>query len=326
MSAIDLGEGRNGWIRASKIPQFLSRFDWSKMTVVCHNAAFDGFILSYHYGVHPSRFICTLSMARALYPDERLSLEAFAQKFELGAKSVPYGEMDGVHPNNMSESLLKECGLGAANDCAVTMRLLRQLLADGFPRGELLIASLTVQMFTNPRLIGYVEMLNSLQQDELDKRTELLAALQASPKDIGSTIKFKALLEAQGVEVAMKPGKNGLIPAFAATDPFMQELLEADETTIRALAEARVAVKSNIRGTRAERLAAAAGRGALPVYLKYFGATRTGRWSGGDRVNWQNFPRSAELSECISAPLGHRLIICDMAQNLELCGGAVEHA
>ena len=52
----------------------------------------------------------------------------------------------------------------------------------------------------------------------------------------------------------------------------------------------------------------------MPVYLKYFGAKRTGRWSGGDKANWQNFPRSGELGKCISAPAGCQLIVCDMSQ------------
>jgi DNA polymerase bacteriophage-type len=52
----------------------------------------------------------------------------------------------------------------------------------------------------------------------------------------------------------------------------------------------------------------------MPVYLNYFGARRTGRWSGGDSANWQNFPRTGELGECISAPKGEPLIIADAAQ------------
>jgi hypothetical protein len=196
-------EGENGWVRAGEIPAFLARFDWNNTSVLCHNAHFDGLILSHHYGVHPSRFVCILSMARALYPDYKLSLEALAQKFRLGVKSVPYGRMDGIHPTAMSEALLIECGLGAANDCAVTMRLFKQMLADGFPENELPIVDLTVQMFTNPQLIGNAEMLRSLQQSEFDKREALLTSLNVTAKDLGSSIKFKALLEAQGVEVEM---------------------------------------------------------------------------------------------------------------------------
>jgi hypothetical protein len=94
----------------------------------------------------------------------------------------------------------------------------------------------------------------------------------------------------------------------------MQELSEAENPIVAELAEARVLTKSNIWATRAGRLADTADRGSMPVFLNYFGATRTGRWSGGDKANWQNFPRSGELSKCITAPKDYRLIVCDMAQ------------
>jgi DNA polymerase III epsilon subunit-like protein len=307
-------EGGDGWVRAADIPAFLATFDWKETTVLCHNAQFDGLILNHHYGVRPKRFACTLSMARAMYPGEKLSLEALAQKLDLGSKSVPYHQMDGVHPSAMSESLLQTCGRGAANDCAMTVRLYRQMLDEGFPPGELPIVDFTVQMFTHPQLQGDASQLMDLQQRETEKREALLADLGITAKDLGSDLKFQTILEEHGIEVAMKQAKNGPKPATAATDLFMQELLESDEPTIAALAEARLAVKSTIRATRAGRLAATALRGAMPVYLKYFGATRTGRWSGGDRSNWQNFPRTGELGECIMAPPGHELIICDMAQ------------
>ena len=244
----------NGWIRAAEIPEFLSRFDWSTTSVFCHNAQFDGLILSHHYCVYPSRFVCTLAMAHALYPDDKASLEALAEKFGLGTKTVPYSRMNGVHPSVMSEELLQECGRGAANDCAVTVQFFKQMLADGFPRRELPIVDMTVQMFTRPQLVGDVGMLQALRQVELDKSAQLLADLHVSAKDVGSNTKFQALLEAQGIEVEMKDGKNKPIPAFAATDPFMQALEEDENPTVRALAEARLTVKSNIRGTRAESL------------------------------------------------------------------------
>jgi DNA polymerase I-like protein with 3'-5' exonuclease and polymerase domains len=94
----------------------------------------------------------------------------------------------------------------------------------------------------------------------------------------------------------------------------MQELQGDENPVVVQLAEARILTKSNIRATRAGRLADTADRGPMPVFIYYFGAARTGRWSGGDKSNWQNFPRSAELSKCISAPDGHTLVICDAAQ------------
>lgn len=106
-------------------------------------------------------------------PGDEASLEALALKFGLGNKTVSYGRMDGVHPRAMSEELLQECGRGAANDCSLTLHLFRHMLNDGFPRAELPIIDMTVQMFTNPRLAGNAGALRALQQAELDKRAQL---------------------------------------------------------------------------------------------------------------------------------------------------------
>jgi hypothetical protein len=214
--------------------KFLSQFDRSATGVLCHNAHFDGFILSHHYKDHPAFFACTLAMAHECYPGQHASLEALAKKFGLPPKTVRYIEMDGLPPDEMSEELVQTIGKGAEHDCALT-----RTLADGFPPGELPIVSMTAQMFMNPQLVGDAEMLWSLQQSELDKREALLESLKVTAKDLGSSTKFQATL-----------GRRGRI-----------------------------------------------------------GATRTGRWSGGDKANWPG-----ELSKCISAPEGSQLVICDASQ------------
>jgi hypothetical protein len=220
----DLGDGRSGWVRAADIPAFLARFDWSKTAVLCHNAYFDGLILSHHYNVRPASFACTLAMAHEMYPGQAASLEGRAEKFDLDAKSVPYNLMDGVHPRDMSGNLLGAIGDGAKRDCVLTRQLYERMLNDGFPVGELPIVSMTAQMFTDPQMVGDPIMLRSLQQAELEKRQQLFDSLGVTAKDLGSPIKFRALLEAHGIEVEFKSGKSGPIPAFAASDQFMQEL------------------------------------------------------------------------------------------------------
>lgn len=49
------------------------------------------------------------------------------------------------------------------------------------------------------------------------------------------------------------------------------------------------------------------------VYLSYCGAHTT-RWSGGDRCNWQNFPRDGDLGAAIQAPPGWMLVVVDASQ------------
>jgi len=47
-----------------------------------------------------------------------------------------------------------------------------------------------------------------------------------------------------------------------------------------------------------------AARGTACVYLNYYGAGVTGRASGGDKLNWQNFTRGSPLRMAIYAPSG----------------------
>jgi hypothetical protein len=76
-AAIALGykvEEKAGWMQASRIPDFLKHFDWSRTAVLCHYAAFDGLILSHHYDVHPAFFLCTLRNGASHRPMPRRSL------------------------------------------------------------------------------------------------------------------------------------------------------------------------------------------------------------------------------------------------------------
>ena len=129
-------------------------------------------------------------------------------------------------------------------------------------------------MFTEPVLRADVELLGKVWTDEQMRKAERLAALNVSAKDLGSNDVFAGLLQAEGVEIAYKQGKNGLIPAFAKTDEFMRELLDDDDPRIRALAEARLGTKSTLLQTRAETLGYMAGRGPLAVYLRTAERTR----------------------------------------------------
>jgi DNA polymerase len=61
-------------------------------------------------------------------------------------------------------------------------------------------------------------------------------------------------------------------------------------------------------------------RGPLPVYLNFWGAKTTGRYSGGNKVNWQNLPArgpSAGLRDALLAPEGHTVLVGD-SSNIEL--------
>ena len=56
------------WYDEPQLRYVLSQEDWSDVFLICHHAAFDGLILSHHYGVVPKMYGCTMSMARLLDP------------------------------------------------------------------------------------------------------------------------------------------------------------------------------------------------------------------------------------------------------------------
>src|SRR5271157_2338356 len=186
-------------------------------------------------------------------------------------------------------------------------------MTEPFPPIELPLIDLTIRMFTEPLLEGDSALLYKINSDEALSKNERLYALGVGELDLASADKFAAILEAEGVEVAYKPGKLKPIPAIAKSDAFMQELQTHDDERIRELAQARLDVKSTINETRSARIGAMADRGKLAVYLNYCGA-HTRRWSGGDGVNFQNLGRRSDLRKALRAPAGFLLACPDQSQ------------
>ena len=293
---------------------FLHRMrDDPNVAVLCHHAHFDGLILSHHYGIKPGRWLDTLSMARYLFgPRQDKSLEGLAARFGFASKTVPYGTMKGRHWRDFSSREREEIVSACLHDCELTWQVWCELMKE-FPPGELPIIDLTVRMFTEPTLQGDQALLREIYQAEILEKNQRLYELGVSEKDLASAVKFSEILQAEGIEVGMKAGKNGPIPALAKSDTFMQTLLESDDERISALAEARVAVKSTIDETRSARLLAMAQRGPLAVYLNFCGA-HTRRWSGGDALNFQNLRRKSKLRRSICAPTGYLIAAPDQSQ------------
>lgn len=131
-----------------------------------------------------------------------------------------------------------------------------------------------------------------------------------------SNTRFVAALKKLGVDAPRKISKyNGKETyALSENDEDFVALLEHENPSVVRLVQGRLAAKSTIGETRAARLLEAGeGDKGIPVYLNYYGA-KTGRWSGGNKLNFQNFPRGSELRKSIIAPEGHVIVVCDSAQ------------
>lgn len=281
--------------------------------VICQHAQFDGLILSHHLGLFPKYWGDTLSMARSQLQNLKShSLESLCKYFGLPTKTIDYNAFRGQRELDSQTRQMLE--LGCTDDAVLTYQIAEELFKT-FPIQELLIVDKTIRMFTEPCLcLDIPRMALELEKIKYAK-SKALVDLNVTREDLQSSNKFSALIERAGVQTPMKWSEKQKkeIPALAKTDEGMKELLEHEDTTIAALAAARLGEKSTLMETRCERFLGMITRGYLTVYQKYHGA-HTGRSSGGDKVNFLNFTRGSELRKSIKAPLGYKLIIADAAQ------------
>lgn len=350
--SIKFGDTPGFWVLPDRFAHFCQHeVDWANTTVIAHHAHFDGLILSHHHNVRPAMWIDTLSMARILDgPKAGNSLHELCVRHGIGAKGDYVTFAKNKHAADFNAAEIREYGQYGVNDVERTYDL-AQIFLDKMPADELKLIDLTVRMFTQPTLLGNEPMLRSAVATEQNRKRELLTnlgyacdlcggsgqapdlfngqssckkcdGLGINKKPFSSSAKFAEILRSIGIEPKTKtsPTTGEQIFAFARTDPAMQEMLEDQDDVVRALAEARIGVKSAIVETRAKRFADMASRGPLCVYLNYGGA-HTFRWSGGDATNFQNMsnhnenrPELAVLKQSIYAPDGYRVVCSDSAQ------------
>lgn len=296
---------------------------WDECAVVCHNALFDGFVLTQRYGVRPKLWIDTLAMSRMLWPWKKshglaaMSLElGLPEKMSYVLAAAKGKRLADFNPTEINE-LGEYCRLDAENTYALAVECLRRT-----PEIELKLIDMTVRMFTEPQLVGDVPMMKWLLAEEIRRKEELLASVAVDTSILMSNVKLAEELYNRGVKPPVKWSQkmNRETWAFAKTDAAFVALQEHDNPEVQALVAARLGVKSTIAETRCARMLKTAERGAMPVYLNYWGAKTTGRYSGGNQINWQNIPvrgPSAGLRHAIKAPEGHKVLAVD-SSNIEL--------
>jgi DNA polymerase len=316
------GEGVAQWVSHRDIPAFFQSIDWSKTGALAHNAQFDIAIMSWVYGHIPCFIVDSLSMARALRGVEvGNSLRRLAEQFGLPPKGDAIHSTDGILdtlPLHVERELAEYCN----HDVFLCEGVFDNLLP-GYPASELRLIDLTLRMFVDPVLKLDPHMLTVAIEEERVKREGLLNRLGVVDKDLASNDKFATLLRSLGVEPPLKkkkptpktPNPEGMIFAFAKNDAMFQALTNSDNEDIALLCEARLAVKSTLERTRAQRFLDISQRGTLPVPLNYYGA-HTGRWaaSRGSGLNMQNLKRGSFLRRSIMAPPGHLIVVADLSQ------------
>jgi DNA polymerase family A len=289
--------------------------DWSTSALLAHNTAFDGFILSNHFGVVPAYYLDTLSMARSVHSNSiRAGLDYVAKFYGVGNKLPDVlDKTKGVR--DLPLDLLLPLGQYCAVDVELCYEIYKRMLPS-FCEAELDLIDLTIRMFCDPVLLVDIPRAELALKKELDDRAALIAKTGVPEKDLRSANKFASHLIELGVQpptkTSIRTGK--LAFAFAKGDLDFQELLSNPDERVRDLVAARMAAKSTIEETRAIRFIQAGSFGRpLPVLLNYFGA-HTSRWSAANKMNMQNLPRGGELRKAILAPPGMLIVSCDSAQ------------
>ena len=361
---LDAGEsvGETTWVSHGDVAAFLAGVEWDSTALLCHNTAFDGLILSHHYGHIPTYYLDTLSIARGLHDHSiGAGLDEVAEHYGLGGKVT--GVLESVKGKRIL-TLDEEIHLASycINDVDVMIRIFERMI-ENYPDDELDLIHLTINAFCNPVLEvdhslareelisevsrrettlesvaeliidgGIYEAIHEQLQDEKPYKTELgkekgaalarkkrnaIPPLQRVQSLLSSNKTFPQIISYLGETVAEKQGKKGLIPAVSKNDLEFQRLQASDVPHVSEVCEARLIVKSTIGETRAARLIQHS-LPRLPILLNYCKAHTT-RWSGGDKLNPQNFPaerkgNKARLRRAITAPKGYVIGVADSSQ------------
>ena len=315
--AVKVNDEETQWFSGTKekTRQFLEQFDWGNSLALAHNAMFDAAILSWTFGIKPTAWLDTLSMARAIHTIEvGGSLDALTKYYGLGIKGTEVLDAKGKHRLDFAPDELSRYGEYCINDVELTYALFQELMQE-FPTFELKLIDLTIKMFSEPVLeLDAMALTEHLLNVQATKR-ELMEWVDADREQIMSNDKFAELLKSLGVDpprkVSLTTGKETW--AFAKTDEGFKALLEHSLPGVQALASARLGIKSTLEETRTERFLGIASRGVMPVPLRYY-AAHTGRWGGDDKINMQNLGRGSALKRAICAPTGYQMIDCDSSQ------------
>lgn len=338
--AAKFGNHPTDWIRGDQAAPALAKIDWSDKMVIAQHCAFDGAIMGWRYGIKPAVWVDIMGMSRALFPHEKShSLAAQAERAGIGTKGDEVIKAIGKRLVDFTPEELHRYGQYCINDVELTYKLFNRYMEMGFPKKELRLLDLTLRMFIEPELVldkplleqhyrAVVESKSAMLEKVRDKLIEgadpdyiqavFAEGLDGIRKLLMSNDKFAYALEMFGVVPPMKksPTTGKMTYAFAKTDEAFKALEEHEDPAVQALVAARLSNKTTLEETRTLRFIGVAGRGKLPVALRYAGAS-TYRWSAEGGLQFQNIPRMSPIKQAIQAPPGYVMCGADLS-NIEL--------
>lgn len=333
---------------------FLKTHPWDRSFAICHHSHFDGAIFSWRCGVRPALWGCTLSMARALFPQESCSLGNLVKLLGLPPKGHELVQVKDKWV--LTDEEQRVLGGYCINDVEITSQAFDRMKV-GYPVSELRLIDLTVRLFTEPVLRLNPTILQEEIVAEQQRKQELLARVDTDKKVLMSNDQFAALLLDFGIDPPKKlspskvkdgrvdpstagPEPIGLLPDFKAPRgasveertalkeaktlyPWAYAFGKSDEAFKQMLEHENPAVqvlveaRLGVKSTINEtRAQRMLGISERGTWPVYltYCAAATHRFGGGDKMNPQNFTRGSRLRTCIEAPPGHELVIIDLSQ------------
>ena len=292
--------------------------DWDTAILVCHNTLFDGYILSEVYNVHPKTYCDTAAMARGLEPHKSASLSAVATRTfpddESMRKGVELASAKGIYDLSAYRGLEEDIAGYCIQDVELTYAIFNEM-AHQFPVNELDVIDLTTKLFCQPTLLLDAPRVEEMLEEIKESTAKTIEQSGITRETLSSSAKFSEHLKSIGIMPPTKRSPNtGLqIPAFGKNDPGWKQLV-AMYPEHNNLWDGRLAAKSRLEETRADRFLQSMNKeGKLPIPLRYY-AAHTGRFGGTEKINMQNLPRESALRRCLIAPENKYVFVADLSQ------------
>jgi hypothetical protein len=224
---------------------------------VGHHTLFDGYIIRHRYKVSFEHYFCTMGMIEALFQgavgrglDEAMTT---LLGWESGKTDI-LTRTKGKYWDQFTPDEQYDMGFYANQDLKATQELFYKF-GPSLPHSEWLTMSNMLKMFCRPLLEFDEKILKRALVTAINEREEeietAIKIFDCTEDDLRGVNSFEELLARCEYPMPMKPSpskKDKMIPALAKTDQGFQDMLESDDPRVKALAEARRAVKSTQGG------------------------------------------------------------------------------
>jgi hypothetical protein len=195
MVGIKIGNKPTKVYGPKQLERVLKSINWATHSLLCHNTAFDGFILSHHFGIKPARYYDTLSMARGLHSNEiGASLDDVAQFYGKGSK------IEGVLEKTKGvwdwpKELYDAAALYCAQDVDLTLEIFKAMHPK-MPADEMSLIHMTIRMFCDPVLHVDIPRVEAEYAREVAKRENLFfSAVPPELYDVGGDLHDEAFFK-----------------------------------------------------------------------------------------------------------------------------------